>query len=53
MLLFIRKDALSKLDEVSFNTSHVVVYQFLIIRSCRKNLCFNTSHVVVYREHGI
>ena len=31
-----------------FNTSHVVVYQYVKIHDCVVSNYFNTSHVVVY-----
>ena len=34
--------------ELSFNTSHVVVYLILILQCLILFHCFNTSHVVVY-----
>ena len=48
MLLFIRNGHKKGVCSCSFNTSHVVIYQTLLLNLLFKLFCFNTSHVVIY-----
>ena len=48
MLLFIIGRKRNLFDALDFNTSHVTVYLWSIMRGCRPVTDFNTSHVTVY-----
>ena len=50
MLLFIVILKRKHRPEISFNTSHVVIYPFPCFILSIWYLCFNTSHVVIYQN---